>query len=102
MKTRILISALAALGLTVAGPAYATGDMAKGEVLAKKCASCHGKDGKGLKDNPPVAGMPTADFVTAMNAYASGAKTHKMMNMFAKKLSEDEIEDLAAYYASLK
>ncbi len=102
MKRQILISALAALSLAAAGPVYAAGDMAKGETLAKKCSSCHGKDGKGVKKNPPVVGMSNADFIKAMDDYKSGAKTHKMMNLLSKKLSAEDFEHLAAYYSSLK
>ena len=65
-------------------------------------ASCHGPDGKGVKDNPGIAGMDEAAFVAAMTAYKDGSKKHKMMNMLSKKLSDGDMANLAAYYGSLK
>ncbi len=100
MKRQILISALAALSMVAAGAAYAGGDVAKGQTLAKKCSSCHGKDGKGVKKNPPIVGLSADDFAKAMHDYKSGAKKHKMMNILSKKLKDDDIKNLAAYYAS--
>ncbi|MDH3595108.1 MAG: c-type cytochrome [Rhodospirillales bacterium] len=96
-----LIAAAAVLALGVAGTAQAAGDAAAGKTKAKSCAGCHGADGKGVKKNPPLAGKDEAAFVAAMNDYKSGAKKHSMMNMLAKKLSDADIANLAAYYSSL-
>jgi cytochrome c553 len=46
--------------------------------------------------------MKAADFEKMMGEYASGAKKSPMMNKIAKKLSPQDIADLAAHYASLK
>lgn len=102
MKTGFLIVAVAALAMGLAGAAQAAGDVAAGKAKAKSCAACHGADGKGKKKNPPIAGMPTADFVKAMQDYSSGARDNKTMARTAKKLSDADVANLAAYYASLK
>lgn len=102
MKREWLLAAVAVVALSLAGPAYAAGDVAAGEAKSKSCAACHGADGKGKQDNPPIAGLPEADFVKDMDDYKSGAKEHKLMNGLAKKLSDEDIANLAAYYASLK
>lgn len=101
MKSSLVLIAATAFALAAAGPAYA-GDAAAGEGLAKKCAACHGADGKGKKDNPAIAGLAEAAFVQAMNDYKSGAKENKAMARATKKLSDDDIANLAAYYGSLK
>ena len=89
--------------LVIAVPAHA-GDAAAGQAKAEECATCHGDDGKGDgKDNPPIAGMAEADFVKAISEYKSGARTkNKMMIKISGKLSDDDIANLAAYYATLK
>jgi len=102
MTSKWLITAIACAGLAIAGTANASGDADKGMAKAKTCAACHGAKGEGKAKNPAIAGMDAEKFEHAMEAYKSGAKKHAMMNALAKKLSEDDIEDLAAYYSSLK
>ena len=68
---------------------------------AQKCAKCHGKQGEGVRKNPPLAGMPTAEFTEKMEMYRSGASESKIMIRFAQALSEEEIAELADYYESL-
>jgi cytochrome c553 len=86
----------------MAGTAQAAGDAAAGEAKSKGCIGCHGADGKGKGNNPGIAGTDEAAFIAAMGDYKSGAKKHSMMNMLAKKLSDADVANLAAYYASLK
>lgn len=102
MKTGILTIAAAAFIIGMSGPALADGDAAAGKAKAKTCAACHGAKGEGKKSNPAIAGMEPAKFIKAMQDYASGARDNKTMARTAKKLSEDDIENLAAYFASLK
>jgi len=102
MKASFLMVAMAALVFAVSAPAQADGDVDEGKTAAKKCAGCHGANGEGKKKNPPLAGMAESEFIQAMEDYKSGKKEDKNMNRTAKKLSEDDIENLAAYYASLK
>lgn len=102
MKTSLTVLAAAALVFATAAPVMADGSVEEGEALAKKCSACHGANGEGKKDNPAIAGMAADAFIAGMQAYRSGEKENKMMNRAAKKLSDDDIEDLAAYYASLK
>lgn len=89
--------------LFVTGPAHA-GDATAGQAKAEECATCHGDDGKGDgKDNPPIAGMAEADFVKAMKDYQSGARTkNKAMIKTSSKLNDEDIANLAAYFATLK
>jgi cytochrome c553 len=69
--------------------------------VAAKCAKCHGKLGEGVRNNPPLAGLDSVVFTARMEAYRSGDSDNKIMIRFAQALSEEEIAELAAYYASL-
>jgi len=96
----LYLSALACAGLLLAsGPVWASGDSEAGEEKAESCAMCHGDDGAGDEKYPAIAGMSEADFIKAMKEYADGTREHKMMQKAAKKLSEQDFADLAAYFA---
>lgn len=96
----MVLAACLALGL--AGLADAAGDSVAGKTKAARCGSCHGKNGEGKKDNPALAGMAEAEHVKALQDYKNGAREHKAMQRFAKKLSDQDMADIAAYYAALK
>ncbi|HYP68257.1 MAG TPA: c-type cytochrome [Thiobacillaceae bacterium] len=101
MNGKVTLMILGAF-LFVAGPAHA-GDASAGQAKAEECANCHGEDGKGDSDNPPIAGMAEADFIKVLKDYKSGARTkNKAMIKASAKLSDDDIANLAAYYATLK
>lgn len=76
------------------------GDPAYGEYLSGECTSCHQASGAeaGI---PSITNWPTEDFVIAMHAYRDGVRAHPVMQMMAKRLSEDEIAALAAYFEGI-
>ena len=103
MKIQVPIALL--LLLLIAGPVMAGGDPSHGEELAADCAMCHGDNGEGDGgDTPAIAGMDPAAHVAALKGYASGEKEDPsgMMADYAAALSEQDMADVAAYYASLK
>lgn len=102
MKTTLLMVATIALAFAATGTARAAGDAAAGEAKAKSCAGCHGANGEGKKKNPPITGMTESAFIQAMQDYKSGKREHKAMVRAAKKLSDEDFANMAAYYASLK
>lgn len=73
--------------------------------LITPCASCHGTRGQGGKlEAPALAGQNPLYFVRTMLDYQSGHRTNDAaqgMRTFAKRLSREEIEALATYYANL-
>jgi cytochrome c553 len=75
------------------------GDVSTGKAKSEGCAQCHGGNGK---DDPPIAGMAEADFIKAMKDYQSGQRKNKKMAKAANGLTDADIADLAAYYATLK
>ena len=102
MKIRLLFALMFTLAL-VAGTAQAGGDVANGQALSEDCAGCHGDDGMGDDETPALAGMDEAAHVAALQGYASGEREDEsgMMADYAAGLSEQDMADLAAYYATL-
>ena len=88
--------------MMAAGALQAGGDAARGQELAADCADCHGDDGKGDEDNPALAGLDEAYQVEQLKAFKSGERVDEdeMMGMYAEDLSEQDMADLAAYYAT--
>ncbi len=100
MKTKLLITVgLCAFLVTVAGAQ--AGDIDAGSAKASKCAGCHGADGKGKASNPPVVGLEEGYIVRQLSDYKSGARANPMMKMMTQGLSDQDMANLAAYYASL-
>ena len=86
-----------------AGLAQAGGDAARGAELAAECADCHGDDGKGDGEIVGIAGLAEAYHIEQLKAFKSGERVdeEEMMPMYAEELSEQDMADIAAYYASL-
>jgi cytochrome c553 len=99
---RALLAAGAAILLGFLGTACADGNIDAGKAKAGSCAGCHGANGEGKAPSPALAGMAKSKFVQAMKDYKSGKRDNAMMKTFAKQVSEEDVENLAAYYASLK
>jgi cytochrome c553 len=87
---------------SIFGTALAGGDPAAGKAKAAACAGCHGANGEGVKPNPALAGLPEGKFVQAMKDYKSGKRANPVMKTFADPLNDQDLVNLAAYYASLK
>jgi len=101
MKSVFLTVGFAAL-LGIVGTAQAAGDVQAGKTKAASCAGCHGANGEGKKPYPALAGKSESDIVQALQEYKSGKRANPIMKGLATPLSEQDMENLAAYYASLK
>lgn len=102
MRVKFLLFAIAAAVCIGAAGTAAAADVAAGKGKAASCAVCHGANGEGKGNNPPLAGMAPARFVQAMRDYKSGKRPSAAMKGYAAKLDDGATADLAAYYASLK
>ena len=102
LTNKLMFAAVFALTLA-AGAVQAGGDAAKGKELSVDCTDCHGTDGKGDADTPKLVGHEQAFIVEQLKAFKSGARKDKedTMKMYAEDLSDQDMADLAAYYASL-
>lgn len=77
-------------------------NIASGQTLATKCVECHGIDGaSGKKRVPFLAGQQAHYLAGALHTYANGTRTHDVMKVLAQALNEQDILDVAAYYAQL-
>ena len=82
--------------------ASGAGDAAAGKARIGTCMACHGADGKGTTpDYPNLAGQSEKYLVSAINAYKSGARSNPIMKPMASLLSDADVDNVAAYYASL-
>jgi len=100
MRARELLAAVAALSLAAA-PAFA--DAAAGKDKAQACAACHGLDGLSQMPNAPhIAGQPEIYLKAQLEAFRSGARVNEMMSVVAKGLSDEDIDDLVAWYSAIE
>lgn len=77
------------------------GDINVGRRLAADCESCHGADGNAKNPNTPsLAGQDAKYFVKAMRHYKDGKRKHQKMFEAVENLSEQNMIDLASYYAA--
>ena len=91
----------AAFALATASSAAA--DVAAGRAKAQMCTPCHGANGLAVAPNTPhLAGQPEPYLVEQLNAYRSGKRAHEVMAVVAKPLTDADIADLAAWFASLE
>jgi cytochrome c553 len=77
------------------------GDANVGRRISADCESCHGVDGNAKKASmPTLAGQDAKYFIKAMKHYKDGTRQHKKMFEIVESLSEQEMIDLASYYAA--
>jgi len=104
MLTKRLLFAVTSALMLVVGVAQAGGNPVSGQKLAvDDCADCHGDDGKGDEDSPSIAGLDPAKHIDLLKGYKSGEipDEDEMMVDSVENLSDQDMADLAAYYASL-
>jgi cytochrome c553 len=82
--------------------AEAAGDAAAGKSKTAVCAGCHGPGGHGVTPMfPRLAGQHATYLAKALKAYQSGARSSSiMLTQMTAALSDQDIADIAAYYAS--
>lgn len=101
-KTAVLAAALvASSGAIAQAPA---GDAARGAQKVQMCQGCHGIEGwrtafPEVYKVPRIAGQHPQYFVSALKAYRSGDRPHPSMRGIAATLTDQDMADLAAYYA---
>lgn len=100
--TRMLVF----LALTVVAlPALAEGDAQAGQQKAARCQGCHGAQGIApVPDYPNLAGQHAGYLASALRAYKAGTRSGgeaEVMKAFVAGMSEQDIEDIAAWYAGL-
>ena len=102
MKRQIL-TALSAVALATAANVATAGDIAAGKAKSATCAGSHGQNGiSAVPTYPNLAGQKEAYIVNTLKGFRDGTRVNATMNPMVKPLSDADIANLAAYYASLK
>jgi cytochrome c553 len=102
MKFDLLTSVAVLALLGACGVACAAGDAPVGKAKTAGCAGCHGVNGEGVGPFPPLAGWSETQIVDALQELKSGKLIDPVMNPMANMLSDQDMADIGAYYASLK
>ena len=92
------------LGIIIglASAAHAAGDVQAGKAKSAGCVGCHAANGQGVPPNPALAGKSEDQLLQAMKDYKSGKRNIAVMKALMGPLSDQDMANLAAYYASLK
>lgn len=100
MKNWVYAASLVCVCL--ASPAHAAGDAAAGQTKAAVCGACHGADGKAIQPAyPNLAGQHASYIAKQLIDYRDGNRTNALMSGQAASLSDEDIQDLSTYFASL-
>lgn len=100
---RLLLAAIAGASLVLSVSAGAAGDAAAGKAKSVVCAACHGADGNSSNPLwPNLAGQHAPYMVKQLKDFKSGARKDPVMAPMAAPLSDQDMENLAAYFASQK
>ena len=71
--------------------------------LAAGCAICHGTEGRAVtRDVTPLAGLPKDYIAAQMQAFREGKRPATVMHQIAKGYSDEQVAQLAAYFAAQK
>ena len=105
-RKRVLLASIAVTGLAITGMGTAAGqgDIARGDTLGQTCLGCHGIEGyKNVYPTyrvPMLGGQSEQYVVMALEAYKDGTRDHDTMHAQAATMSRQDMEDVAAYFAS--
>ncbi len=101
-RIRLAVAGLS-LGCLMAHPVLAA-DAAKGRIKAQTCTGCHAVESYQnvypTYNVPKVAGQHAEYIVAALKAYKSGERAHDTMHANAINLSDEDMADIAAFFAS--
>lgn len=101
-SVRPLAAPIALAAIAMAAPAQAA-DPAQGRALAGACRVCHGLDGQGTAPNIPNIGGQSAEYLSKqLHDFREGRRMDPQMTIIASGLSDEQIADLAAWYASIE
>jgi cytochrome c553 len=99
MKHLLFSVVLVAAGAASAEPSA----IPAGARLAATCAACHGTGGDTKGSTlPPLAGQPQQSLSASLHAFKTGKRESTIMTQIAKGYSDEQIEQLAAWFAAQK
>jgi cytochrome c553 len=99
---RIALVGVLSVALSVLGPPAEAADIAAGKEKAEMCVACHGDAGiSKTQDIPSLAGQPDQFTQWQLVFFRGGSRKNEQMQPIAEQLSNDDVRNLAAYFASL-
>lgn len=102
MNRTITLLLLGTAMTLVTAQAFAAGDIERGKTKVATCVACHGQDGNSIDPQyPRLAGQYSDYLAQALHEYKDGRRGNAIMKGFAATLSNDDIDDVAAYFSSL-
>jgi cytochrome c553 len=105
MKIAASIATLSIACALLASPAAAQGNAERGAKLAYTCLGCHGiesyRNAYPSYRVPKLGGQKAAYLVAALQGYRDGSREHPTMQAQASSMSDEEMQDLAAYFSSV-
>ena len=100
LQSIVLISLLCSAGVNAAAP-EAAGSAEEGQAKSTTCVACHGANGNSANPEwPNIAGQHESYILKQLQAFKSGERQDPLMSPIAMTLSEEDMVDLAAYYAT--
>jgi cytochrome c553 len=102
---RFSLAGVLALLVLGSAPVWAEGDAAAGKLKTAMCQGCHGIEGfrvayPTVYSVPMLGGQSAPYIAAALKAYRSGDRNNATMHAIAADLTDQDIDDLAAYYSS--
>lgn len=101
---KVVLAAISAASLLISASTFA-GDAAKGKTVynTKACMGCHGPDGKSMVPTyPKLAGQHAQYIVKQLKEFKAGKRSDPTMAAMAAPLTDADMDNVAAYLASVK
>ena len=86
----------------VLAAAGAQAEVSQIRVWASACANCHGTDGRALQGNDSLAGKDKDELYPKLMDFKSGRKPATLMHQISKGYSDEQLQQIAAYFAAQK
>ncbi len=103
MVAMIAVAAWAGWAVPSMATEVTAGDASVGKGKAAMCAACHGADGNSLSDAfPKLAGQHADYLIKQITEFKEGIRVNAMMAPMVAGLSEQDVLDISAFYASQK
>ena len=96
LRLGVALGSAVIAGAVLAAPALA----ADAALLASTCTGCHTTSARITTSIPRIAGLPEVVLAEAMRAFRTGQRPATVMDRIAKGFTDDEIQQLAAYFSS--
>jgi len=101
MKKKLLATLLAVGAMSAASVGHSAGDASNGESLVTACAACHGSDGNSASPLfPKLAGLGEKYLLKQLQDIKAGTRSVPEMTGLLDNSSEQDLADMAAYFAS--